>query len=108
MSFSKPPNEGDIYKTVTVAGKTFVLRYGYYSDTERDGEPMPILPDFEKEPHYDEQGNMCVTRIQDSCAHYAPRGESADGWCADCRHYPDEKEDIGVCQCEHNKQTAIK
>lgn len=105
MSVPKPPNEGDIYKIINLAGRSFVLRYGYYSDTERDGEPMPILPDFEKNPIYDEHGNLCVTRIQDACAHYLPRGgASGDGWCADCKHYPDEKEDIGVCKCENNRQ----
>lgn len=104
MSFSIPSKEGDIYKVITLAGREFVLRYGYYSDAERDGDPMPILPDFEKEPCFDENGSPLVTRIQDACEHYSPRGSIGDGWCADCKHYPDENGDLGICQCENNKQ----
>ena len=41
--------DGDLYKTVTVHGKTFELRYGYYEEYERESlfsEPIPIYPDF--------------------------------------------------------------
>ncbi len=105
MGFSRPPQEGDVYKVITLAGREFVLKYGYYSDSERDGDPMPIMPDFEKEPFFDENGNPFVARIQDACAHYSPRLSVGDGWCADCEHYPDEKEDIGICQCENNRHS---
>lgn len=103
MCHAKPPIEGDIYKIITVSDKTFVLRYGYYSDSERDGEPMPIMPDFEREPFYDKNGKRFVTRIQDACQSYCPRdGARGDGWCADCSFYPDAMQDIGICQCETN------
>ena len=53
------PKEGDLYKEVTVADKTFKLLYGYYENFERESpfnEPMPIYPDFIKEPHYTAEG----------------------------------------------------
>ncbi len=102
MHTSRPPSEGDIYKKITVSGKTFVILYGYYSDKERDGEPMPVLPDFDMVPVYDGEGRRLVTRIQDACKHYKPKTEKGDGWCSDCEYFPDPREDIGICQCENN------
>lgn len=108
MNNADVPKEGEIYKTLTVSDKTFVLRYGYYSDIDREGEPVPILPDFESKPLYDENGQPFVTRIQDACDRYLPRnGPPGDGWCSDCEHYPDEKEDIGICQCEQKKTDQV-
>ncbi len=101
----KKHNEGEIYKTITVSGVEFAILYGYYSESERElGFPIPILPDFEAEPVYASCGRPYVTRIQDACEHYAPKRGVGDNWCADCRHYPDSKSDIGVCQCEQRKK----
>ncbi len=105
MTEFRSKTEGDIYKTITVADRTFVIRYGFYSDAERlAGEPIPILPDFEKNPLYDRNGMKYVTQIQDPCEHYQTYdGLTGDGWCADCIFYPNSKDEIGICQCEKNK-----
>ena len=53
------PKEGDLYKEITISGKTFRLLYGYYENFERENpfnEPIPIYPDFIKEPQYTAEG----------------------------------------------------
>ena len=65
--------EGELYKVVTVFGKTFELWYGYYEDYERENptvEPMPIYPNFRKEPLYTDEGTPFVTMMQDACPYY--------------------------------------
>ena len=65
--------EGELYKVVTVFGKTFELWYGYYEDYERENptvEPMPIYPNFRKEPLYTDEGEPFVTMMQDACPYY--------------------------------------
>lgn len=105
MSGANKKSEGDIYKTITVSDRSFVIRYGFYSDTERlYGEPIPILPDFEANPLYDQNGRPYVTRIQDSCTHYKTGdGRAGDSWCADCIYYCGGRDEIGLCLCEQNK-----
>ena len=97
--------EGDPYKCLTAFGKTFQLYYGYYDEIEREGrysEPLPLYPDFVKEPQYSEEGHPFVTQMQDACAHYegCPRSEE----CAACRHYLQGDELIGLCLCEKNRR----
>ena len=95
---------GELYKVVEAFGKRFALYFGYYEAYERErGEaPIPIYPDFQSEPVYTEDGYPFVTQMQSLCAH----GESkfSDGICADCRHYKDGAEFIGICTCPKNKQ----
>jgi len=99
------PKEGDLYKILNIGKSSFIIRYGYYSEEERSfGEPIPILPDFTRDPEYDSNGFALATYIQDACPHYRPRdGISGDGWCSDCIYYPDPKAEIDVCQCIHNR-----
>lgn len=102
MAVKRPPREGGIYKTLTVGGREFVIRYGYYSADDRMLEdPMPILPDFSVNPEYSVCGKPFVTRIQDACEYYSTlEGTYGDGWCADCKYYRDAKEEIALCENE--------
>ena len=104
----RPPAEGDLYKTLTVAGHSFRIHYGYYADEDRmHQEPMPIFPCLEQEPLYTEDGFPLVTCIQDACAHYAVHtDEPGNGWCCDCVFYSDAKDEIGICQCANNRNLS--
>lgn len=91
--------DGDFYKSVEVFGRRFELYYGYYEDYEREnGEPpIPIYPDFLRQPLYTEDGFPFVTQMQAPCEHH--RGVHPDGFCADCPYYEDGEELIGICRC---------
>lgn len=101
------PHEGDIHEVICVGGHTFTIRYGYYTEAERNKtEPIPIYPCFITDPHYTPEGHPLVTRIQDACEHYqAGEGETGDEWCADCVHCFNEHTEIGICQCPQRKAT---
>ena len=46
--------DGDLYKIAVIADKSFTIRYGYSTESEREKwEPTPIYPDLSKkiEPH---------------------------------------------------------
>lgn len=93
--------DGELYKTITVFGERFSLYYGYYDDAERGSryaEPMPIYPDFIKEPLYSPQGYPFATEMQDVCEHYSGK-ENIDS-CYGCRHFQRGEELIGLCRCE--------
>ncbi len=107
MGETKSHREGDLYKTLTVGGKEFIVVYGYYSENERlTCDPMPIYPNLSEYPEFTDDGKPIVTCIQDACTHYRPlNGQSGEGWCADCSYYSDPKEEIGVCQ--NNNMNAI-
>lgn len=96
--------EGDLYKCLTVFGKTFELRYGYYEDFERVHiAPMPIYPNFLHEPVYTDSGAPFVTEMQDACLHY--RGtEQQDRDCGSCSHYQHGEEFLGICKCQENQK----
>ena len=97
--------DGDLYKVVRVRERDFVIRYGYYAEYERArGEPVPIYPDFKKDPAYTKDGKPFVTQMQELCEY----GDSKfrDGCCVDCRYYRHGDDLIGVCTCEHNKKKA--
>ena len=98
------PKEGQIYKILAVFGKSFELRYGYYEEFERTHmEPMPIYPDFLREPAYTDQGDPFVTQMQDACEHY--RGaEEQDRDCGSCLYYEQGEDFLGICKCQENKQ----
>ena len=92
------PKEGDIYKVISLYGKEFTVHYGYYADYERHGqgnEPIPIYPDFEKNPAYTDEGFPFVTQMQDLC----PHGESIqkEAFCIDCPHFCHGEDLIGIC-----------
>ena len=95
--------DGDLYKTVQLYGASFELRYGYYEEFERAaGEPIPIYPDFRREPKYTPDGRHFVTQMQELCEHGA--SQFKEGCCADCRYYRDGEELIGVCDCPENRR----
>ncbi len=100
--------EGDLYKIVVVEGQSFEIRYGYNADYERenDGEPVPILPDLEKEPHYAQSGKRIVTFVQSPCSHFKMRcGDNDNDCCGDCSYYEDSKEMIAICEWEKVMKT---
>lgn len=97
--------EGELYKVLTLHGHTFELRYGYYEDFERENpaiDPMPIYPDFRKEPRHTCEGFPFVTKMQDACKHYSGKPERfAD--CAECQYYMHGDELLGICTCPKNR-----
>ena len=98
------PKEGDVYKEVSVCGKTFKLVYGYYEDFERNSpynDPMPIYPDFIKKPMYTDDGTPIVTAMQDVCSKYHGRREGDS--CSECIFFKSQEELFGLCECPENK-----
>lgn len=94
--------DGDLYKLIKVYDREFDLRYGYYEEFERDiGEPIPIYPDFLKEPIYTADGRPFVTAMQDVCGEYS--GSGNDNVCFSCEHYEAGEELIGICKCPRKK-----
>ena len=96
--------DGELYKTIRLFDKDFEIRYGYYEEFERDsryGEPVPIYPNFEKEPAYTGEGYPFVTQMQCLC----PYGDSkfSDGCCVDCSYFQQGDDLIGVCKCPKRK-----
>ena len=95
--------DGDLYKIVSLFGKNLHIKYGYYEEYERThGEPIPIYPDFKKEPIYTDDGYPLVTQMQELC----DMGESKfkEGLCADCKYYEHGDDLIGKCTCEANRK----
>ncbi len=96
--------DGDLYKIINLCGHTFELRYGYYEEYERkNGEPVPIFPDFIKEPVYTNEGFLFVTQMQELCEY----GDSsfADGCCVDCPYFESGEDLIGICKNRNNKKS---
>ena len=88
--------DGDVYKTITVQGVTFELKYGYYEEYEKShSEPVPIYPDFRREPRHTEDGHPFVTAMQDTCEGF--RGEDCSLGCYACRHFKEGEDLIGIC-----------
>ena len=99
--------EGELYKTVTLHGRRFSLYYGYYEECDRENplcEPIPIYPDFLKEPQYTDEGEPFVTMMQDACERY--RGDAkrtSDTTCEECKYFQCGEDWFGICQCPKNK-----
>ena len=90
----------------TISGKTFRLLYGYYENFERESpfcEPMPIYPDFTKEPHYTAEGIPMVTAMQSVCALYEGKNDE-DSTCVDCAFFQKSEELFGFCNCPQNRK----
>lgn len=93
------PREGELYKTITVAGHIFELRYGYYEEHERAiCPPVVIFPDLVSDPRFSPDGHPLVTQIQDPCPHYAAASCDGEEWCGDCTHFCSEHKEIGICK----------
>lgn len=97
-----PPREGELYRRVTVFGRVFELRYGYYDDKDRTGAPDIIYPDFLKEPIYKSSGEPFVTMMQDACEHYEGGSRTEDTLCSECKHFERAEEWFGICNCPKN------
>lgn len=99
--------EGDLCKIVEIGGHTFEIRYGYYDPELERGrnEPMPLYPNFLKEPLYTTDGYPLVTGDQDICKHFSPKPKiSGEGWCHDCEFFEKHEEYLGICRCENRKR----
>ena len=95
--------EGDLYMNIDIEGRVFEIRYGYYEDFERDhNDPVPIYPDFLKEPIY-VGGTPLVTAMQDACDRF--NGKDASLGCISCKYYEPFEDLIGKCT---NPLSAIK
>lgn len=102
------PKEGDLYKRMTVRGRTFEIRYGYYEEIDRQSmynTPIEIYPDFVKAPVYTDDGIPFVTAMQKKCENYdgEPDDEST---CFQCAHYEKCEELLGVCLCRERRKTS--
>ncbi len=98
----KKPKIGSLYKVIAVEDRKFEIYYGFYSDSERElwTEPIPIYPNFLKEPIYTGSGKPLARADQDVCRHYRPKpNESGEKWCNDCTHFEPGEELIGICNC---------
>ncbi len=95
--------EGDLYKIVEVAGRSFEIRYGYSCEDERNRwEPTPIYPDFLITPEYTAEGYPFATAYQDICEHYSPKPKvTGENWCNDCTLFDKQEEYIGICKCRN-------
>lgn len=100
------PKEGELYKEVTISGKTFRLLYGYYESFERESpfnEPIPIYPNFIEDPHYTDEGIPIATAMQNVCQFYSGKNDE-DSSCADCGFFQSCEELFGLCNCPQNKR----
>ena len=104
---AREPREGDVYKVVTTFGKTFELKYGYYSELDRSGAPDIIYPDFLANPLYTDQGERFVTMMQDACECFSsPSQRGEDSTCADCKFFQRGEEWFGICACNQSHKDA--
>lgn len=93
--------EGDLYRVVHIGGETFVIRFGYYEDYERQNvliEPMPIYPDFGNNPRYTRDGFPFVTKMQDACPFYKGKLRMSNE-CAECEFFAQGEDLLGICTC---------
>ena len=100
--------EGDLYKIVTVADKSFEIRYGYSCEGECSRwEPSPLYPDFSTSPEYTAEGHPFATAYQDICEHYIPKPKATgENWCHDCLLFDQQEEYIGICRSEKRRRNA--
>ena len=102
--------EGDLYKVITVYGKSFEIRYGYYGEEDRQNpglEPYHIYPDFELNPEYTDDGIPFTVAWQGPCAHYKlAEGfrKHEDNGCFECKYYEKCEDLLGVCRCNSRKK----
>lgn len=104
------PKEGDLYKEVTISNKTFRLLYGYYESFERDcpfNDPIPIYPDFIKEPHYTSEGIPIATAMQNVCEFYNGKNDE-DSSCSDCSFFQKYEELFGLCNCPQTQKSILE
>ena len=97
--------EGDIYQILTICDKSFEIRYGYYEENDRISkynDPIPIYPDFIKEPLYNKKGQPFVTEMQDTCQYF--KGKMIVDICCGCKYYKKGDDLIGICTYVKNRK----
>lgn len=102
------PKEGDLYRELFIREKTFVIPYGYYEDYERDSpfnDPIPIYPDFIKEPMYTSEGIPFATAMQDPCSRFTGKQEIQEESCLDCFYFLQCEDLIGLCRNPERQKT---
>lgn len=100
---------GDLYKVITVAGKSFEIRYmdcGEF-DPDQKGEVMPEFPFFDEHPEYTDDRYPFTNSLNDSCEHYRTEDATPDNSCYDCIYFKDAVEDIGVCRCTARRLRGV-
>jgi len=101
MEMGGTVKEGELFKTITLSGRTFEIRYGFYEECDRhikNAEPIPIYPDFLTEPQYADDGSPFVTAMQEPCETFEGK-KTADSGCGDCVFYRHGEELLGICSC---------
>ena len=100
--------EGDLFKIIKISNQEFVIRYGFYEEEDRFSkynEPIPIFPDFIKEPVYTLEGFLFVTHMQDKCKYFI--GDLKADSCYKCLHYKNQEDLIGICTCALNRRRVV-
>ena len=106
---NKQIREGDLYKRVHSFGECFELYYGYYEDFERGHtDPIPIYPDFLREPRYTAQGYPFATQMQDMCEQGVFRRQGLqDQCCGNCIHFAQGEDLLGICICREKRGKTL-
>jgi hypothetical protein len=94
--------EGDLYKVITVGGRSFEIYYGYYEEMDRQNpsvEPMEIYPDFLESPVYTDEGIPFAVAMQTPCEHFLGAADE-DNTCYQCGYYEGQEELLGLCRCK--------
>lgn len=105
LNTSDLPKEGELYKKVSLFGRSFELRYGYYDDIDRQGPPDVIYPDLKLSPIFTDDGVPIVTMMQDACPRFMGKGSvPEDSTCAECKYFRRCVEWFGLCVQENNKK----
>lgn len=102
------PKEGDLFKNITLHGKEFEIKYGFYEERDRHtsfAEPVAIYPDFSRRPQFTDEGVPFVTQMQAPCEHFVGEADEDSG-CGDCAFYRHGEELLGTCDCPANKQSS--
>ncbi len=109
---NKHPREGDLFSVFLVGGHAFEIRYGHYTDEERaaGNEPVPIYPNLDKSPLYNEEGFRITNCISEGCRHFtAKRPKCIERQCIYCTYYDTSVcLDIGICRCEKQRQHKMR
>ncbi len=98
------PREGELHKVIKLHGVAFEIRYGYYEEIDRTGEPVEIYPDFVENPVYTDDGYPFVTAMQDACSHHRSHRRATEPDCGSCQYLERGVELIGICRCPHNQR----
>lgn len=99
--------EGTLYKTFTIEGESFEIKYGYETSKEksRGWQPTPIYPDFTETPRFTSKGYPFVTVYQGACEYYEAKNEEInENWCANCTWMERNEKYVGVCRCERRRE----